>query len=88
MTVAGHWLRWGPREQLPSRILHLAQGEDLAMEQRGRQPVGVRRVELLRRRDHPATAAAEHTAHDEVGAELLWLAADAEARLRDVLPDN
>jgi hypothetical protein len=43
----------------------------------------------VRRRDRLATAEAEHTAHDQVGAELLWLAADAaEARLRDVFPDT
>ncbi len=49
----------------------------------------VLRSELLRRRDHLATAAAEHTAQDQVGAELLWLAIEAGgARLRDVFPDT
>lgn len=42
---------------------------------------------LLHRRDHLAAAAAEHTAHDQVGAELLWHAAEAaEARLRAIFP--
>jgi hypothetical protein len=49
----------------------------------------VLRTKLLRRRDHLATAAAEHTAHDQVGAELLWLAVEAsEARLCDLFPDT
>ncbi len=49
----------------------------------------VLRMELLRRRDHLATAAAEHTAHNQIGAELLWLAVEAtEARLRALFPDT
>ncbi len=49
----------------------------------------VLRLALLRRRDHLATAAAEHTAHNQIGAELLWLAVEAaEARLRDLFPDT
>jgi hypothetical protein len=49
----------------------------------------VLRMGLLRRRDHLAAAAAEHAAHGQVGAELLWLEVDAaEARLRDVFPDT
>ncbi len=49
----------------------------------------VLRVELLRRRDHLATAAAEHTAHDQLGADLLWQAVEAtEARLRTLFPDT
>jgi hypothetical protein len=48
----------------------------------------VLRTQLLRRRDHLSAAAAEHTTHDQVGAELLWRAVEAtEARLRDVFPD-
>ncbi len=49
----------------------------------------VLRTKLLHRRDHLAAAAAEHTAHNQVGAEPLWLAVEAaEARLRDVFPDT
>src|SRR5690348_7217954 len=49
----------------------------------------VLRTALLRRRDHLAAAAAEHAAHGQVGAELLWSAVDtAEARLRDVFPET
>ncbi len=49
----------------------------------------VLRTELLRRRDHLATAAAEHTAHNQIGAELLWLAVEAtETRLRALFPDT
>lgn len=49
----------------------------------------VLRLALLRRRNHLATAAAEHTAHNQLGAELLWLAVEAtEARLRTLFPDT
>jgi hypothetical protein len=49
----------------------------------------VLRLALLHRRDHLATAAAEHTAHNQIGAELLWLAVEAtEARLRTLFPDT
>ncbi len=49
----------------------------------------VLRLALLRRRDHLATAAAEHIAHNQIGAELLWLAVEAtEARLRTLFPDT
>jgi hypothetical protein len=46
-------------------------------------------MKLLHRRDHLAAAAAEHTAHGQVGSELLWQAVDAtEARLRHLFPDS
>jgi hypothetical protein len=49
----------------------------------------VLRMQLLRRRDHLSAAAAEHAAHGQVGAELLWRAVDAtEARLRDIFPET
>jgi hypothetical protein len=49
----------------------------------------VLRTKLLYRRDHLAAAAAEHAAHGQIGAELLWRAVEAtEARLRDVFPNT
>ncbi|WP_336031009.1 hypothetical protein [Geodermatophilus sp. FMUSA9-8] len=46
-------------------------------------------MKLLYRRQHLAAAAAEHTAHGQVGAEMLWRAVDAtEARLRHLFPDS
>ncbi|MGY1713095.1 hypothetical protein ACI78R_01420 [Geodermatophilus sp. SYSU D01106] len=49
----------------------------------------VLRMKLLHRRDHLAAAAAEHAAHGQVGAELLWRAVDtAEAHLRDIFPET